>query len=191
VRDGVPAATRPDGESPQDPLLTLLDPDESVAAERYTELSRRLVKYFEWRGAAHPEDLAQDAIVRVFEKIRAGLRLTYDDNTPYVFAVAHYVLLEDRTAVKRAPTVELTPELPASHAGPLDDSLALSQCLEHLPPHDGELVSRYYVVGDRDAMCRDYGLTPVNLRVKVHRLVKSLRGWVSERRPVTNDRHPS
>src|ERR671938_30866 len=53
-------------------LLARLDPDRERAGEKYEELRRTLVKFFEWRGAPFPEDQADETFNRVARKLDEG-----------------------------------------------------------------------------------------------------------------------
>ncbi len=75
-------------------LLFWLDPDLNRAGERYEIIRRGLVRYFRGRGCASPEDLADETINRVSQKV-PDLRPVYvGEPARYFFGVARYVYLE-------------------------------------------------------------------------------------------------
>jgi len=53
-------------------LLAKLSADPEIAGIEYEELRRRLIKFFEWRGAFFPEDLADETLNRTARKIDEG-----------------------------------------------------------------------------------------------------------------------
>ena len=58
-----------------DLLLSLLDHDRELAAEKYERLRRRLLKLFEWRGSPTPEEHADETFNRVARKISKASKL--------------------------------------------------------------------------------------------------------------------
>src|SRR5215471_11614968 len=55
-----------------DRLLASLGEDREVAGERYVEIRKNLVRFFEWRGSAFPEDHADETINRIAKRISEG-----------------------------------------------------------------------------------------------------------------------
>ena len=50
-------------------LLGCLDPDRERAGEKYEALRLTLVRFFQWRGAPFPDELADDTFDRVSKKL--------------------------------------------------------------------------------------------------------------------------
>ena len=73
-------------------FLAGLDPDSDRAGEKYESLRLTLMKFFDWRGAHFPEELADETINRVIRKIDEGE--TIRDLPTYCHGVARLVLLE-------------------------------------------------------------------------------------------------
>jgi RNA polymerase sigma factor (sigma-70 family) len=173
------ASARPpaESESGHDRFLRLLDADPDIARDKYRTLLTRLVKFFEWRGCADAEDLTQITIVRVGEKLAEGLALDRDDNTPYFFAVAKYVLKEARRTAAAAAAFESAHELMlADNAfSRLETTIQLNQCLASLDAADRALFVRYYLDRERDTLCKELGVSSGALRVRIHRLMKDVR----------------
>src|SRR5262245_45392253 len=53
-------------------FLTLLSPDPELAGEKYEELRRQLIKFFEWRCSFLADQLADETLNRVVRKIQEG-----------------------------------------------------------------------------------------------------------------------
>jgi DNA-directed RNA polymerase specialized sigma24 family protein len=160
-----------------DEFLTLLDPDPERAWGKYVALVTRLVKFFEWRQCSSPEDLAQDTMLRVFQKARSGeVRFTTSDITPYFFAVAKFVVLEDRREVAREAAVPLDEALSlgAVDFGQMETRICLNQCLACLPTVERLLLERYFN-GERATLRAEFGLSEEALRVKVHRIKERVK----------------
>ena len=54
-------------------LLARLDADPARAGERYEDLRRTLVRFFEWRGAPFPDDHADETFDRVARRLDEGI----------------------------------------------------------------------------------------------------------------------
>ncbi|HEV8367877.1 MAG TPA: hypothetical protein VGQ39_08000 [Pyrinomonadaceae bacterium] len=51
-------------------LLQRLDPDREQAGEKYEELRRTLIRFFEWRGAPYPEEHADENLESYWSEAR-------------------------------------------------------------------------------------------------------------------------
>ena len=56
-------------------LLARLDPDRERAGEKYEDLRRTLIKFFEWRGAPFPEEQTDETFNRVARKLDEGIEI--------------------------------------------------------------------------------------------------------------------
>src|SRR5256885_4134102 len=54
-------------------LLARLDPDRERAGEKYEDLRRTLIRFFEWRGAPFPEEQTDETFNRVARKLDEGI----------------------------------------------------------------------------------------------------------------------
>src|SRR5262249_52037618 len=75
-----------------DGLLARLGPDRVVAADRYLEIRRNLVRLFEWRGCTTPEEYADETINRCAKKVGDGEEIR--DLSTYAVGVARMVFRE-------------------------------------------------------------------------------------------------
>src|SRR5262245_52537956 len=94
-------------------LMDRLDADRERAGERYEELRRTLLRFFEWRGASFPEERADETLNRVARKLDEGMAIA--EIGQYSMGIARLVLLEafkshDRL---RTPIEDLPPETAA------------------------------------------------------------------------------
>ena len=83
-----------------DALLDWLDPDREVAGQKYEDIRQRLIRIFASRGCAAAEDLSDETINRVANKVRE-VRPTYVGNPAlYFYAVGNKV---HREYLRRKP----------------------------------------------------------------------------------------
>lgn len=74
-----------------DKLLAWLHPDREQAGQRYEDIRRKLIKLFLSRGCNQPEELTDETINRVAQKIDKILEEYVGDPEYYFFAVARRV----------------------------------------------------------------------------------------------------
>src|SRR5918912_468429 len=77
-----------------DRLLAWLDPDQARAGQKYEEIRRSLVKFFEFRGCLTPDEQADETIDRVARRISEGVEVLTDNQFLYFYGVALRVLQE-------------------------------------------------------------------------------------------------
>src|SRR6516164_2606740 len=73
-------------------LLACFDLDRDRAGEKYEDLRRTLIRFFEWRGAPLPEEHADESFNRVARKRAEGLEIR--NVRGYCYEVARLVCLE-------------------------------------------------------------------------------------------------
>lgn len=185
-----PRAPRPQGLTREifDALLAQLDPDRERAGERYELIRCKLVRLFEWRGCAAPEDLADETINRVARRLAEGVELRSADPYGYFCGVAHLLYKEVlRRAAREHRALEGSGELLLPTALPVipeeepgDDRLdCLRRCLATLPADQRDLVLRYYQGGEsnirtRKALSQELNVPMNALRIRVHRVRRKL-----------------
>ena len=171
-----------------DALLAWLDPDRERAGQKYEEIRENLINIFSWRGCYDAEDLADEAITRVTQKV-AHLAVHFKgDPGLYFYAVARNMLWEvsRRELNRTSPEVldglsDNIPEVPLNDFE--REYECLQECLQKLPAGDRELVLLYYQQDQpkivyRKELGRRLGMAPNNLRVKVHRIRATLHACI-------------
>lgn len=162
-------------------FLMALDPERDRAGAKYEQMRISLIKFFAWRGVVDPEELADEAISRLVQKIET-LDVNYDINR-YVYVIAakifreyrRHVAVESRFVFDETRLVE----------NEVDNALekkheCLDRCLKELPPESRDLILRYYEkergakIDHRKLLAQQFGLTTNSLRVKVHRIRSQL-----------------
>jgi DNA-directed RNA polymerase specialized sigma24 family protein len=179
-------------------LLAFLDPDSERAGSAYERLRLKLIKFFEWRGGACADDLADRTIDRVGRKIEEGEQIRLEDPAGYFYAVARNVLREHWGEEKReAAAHRLLYAERSTSAGEARDMAAdvferetrlrcLETCLARLAPENRHLITRYYQgqrsvkIANRKSLAVALGI-PINaLRIRSHRVRAELESCVRE-----------
>jgi len=130
-----------------DRLLDSLGPDRDAAAGRYLEIRRNLVRLFEWRGCATPDEYADETLNRCARKVGDGDEIR--DLATYSIGVARMLLREmSRDRSREARPLDEAPEPRTLPAEAPDESAAhiecLRRCLAELSPANRDLILNYY-----------------------------------------------
>lgn len=171
-------------------LLLCLDTDRGRAGEKYEDLRRTLIRFFEWRGAPFPEEHADESFDRVARKLNEGVEIKNIGG--YCYEVARLVFLETtkRHDRKRAPleSVEFELAAPNTTAESVEKELrmgCLEDCLRALPGETAELILEYYryetsgQINSRRALAARFGLRRDALANRAQRLRDKLEYCVS------------
>jgi DNA-directed RNA polymerase specialized sigma24 family protein len=166
--------------------------------ERYVEIRRRLVGYFERRNRSAAEELADETLNRIARTLEAGA-IAVRPPARYCYVVARFVLLEDfRRQKKQVPMDESWhPSLthPCGGLGP-DDAWPLEEqrleclerCVQELRPPQRELIVEYYAdtgrrkIERRRALARRLGISMNALAIRACRIRDGLMACVEARR---------
>ena len=165
-------------------LLDCLGADRTLAGERYEQIRRKLIKIFEWRGCAFPEDLADETINRVAHKLEDGVELPEGSVFCYFQSVARMLVKETFTReARRNSALRLRP--PQSPRVAEDQAWqirleCLHTCMAGLSAAECELVVAYYrgelgeKIQNRKELAASLGIPMNALRIRVHRLRERL-----------------
>jgi len=170
-------------------FLHWLDEGSDSGGERYLEMRRRLVAYFDRRNRPAPDLLADETFDRIARTLEETGHIQVTPPPRYCYVVARFVLLEDIRAARRTVPVDES-RLPASTPAPMDgerdadvaqQSLAcLGRCLGRLKPEDRDLIVEYYRdakrarIDRRRALATRLGITMNALGIRAFRLRASL-----------------
>lgn len=180
-----------------DILLDRLDRDPQRAGQRYEDIRRGLITFFECRGACAPDDLADQTINRVARRLLEGTEIYTDNPAGYFYGVARNVLREQW----QSPDAVSTPldSLPTSRlsdrpGGPNDAHTereleeqrldCLDRCLSELDLKELELIRAYYQgetglkIGNRKRLAAKLGIAAAALRIRALRIREKLEQCV-------------
>ena len=174
-------------------LLRWLDEGADSQGERYLEMRRRLVAYFDRRNRPAPDVLADETFDRVSRTLEESGRIKVSPPARYCYVVARFVLLEDiRKGRRDVPFDETRPlaqyELAESAATEqtAERSLdCLRRCLARLKPEDRHLIVEYYRdakrqrIDRRRELAQQLGITMNALGIRAWRLRASLESCVA------------
>jgi len=171
-------------------LMNCLDADRERAGEKYEDLRRTLIRFFEWRGAPYPEEHADEAFNRIGRKLDEGTEIK--NLSAYSCEVARLVFLETtKGADSKRVSLESVKVDPV--ALNLTEEVAekelrlkcLEDCLRSLPGESAELILEYYKyekrgqVERRRALADRFGVRRDALANRVQRLRDKLQYCVS------------
>lgn len=173
-------------------LLDLLDRDPEEAGRKYEEIRNRLLRIFQWRGCAWPEELVDETMNRVAHKAAGGLELRSEDPFRYFCGVAQMIfkeILRDQRKQQEA-VVEMQKIEPPPEDDPYpeeDERLTcLRICLEELSPENRDLMMDYYTgegagrIRRRKKLAAKLGVAMNALRIRAYRLRSKLEDCVRE-----------
>jgi DNA-directed RNA polymerase specialized sigma24 family protein len=157
-------------------LLTRLGPDAERAGSAYEHLWRALACFFACRGAATPEDCAEETLDRLARRLDEGVAV--DDLLHFARGIARLVLLEHRRrSGSRGIPLD---EAGYVRSGPeAEDEIppeCLARCLGALAPESRDVILEYYGgegrsrIDGRKRMARRMGISECALRSRAQRL---------------------
>jgi RNA polymerase sigma factor (sigma-70 family) len=159
-----------------------------LTSPHYERLREKLIRFFARRGCATPEDLADETITRVVEKLRE-IGATYEgDPVRYFYGVARNVYFE----YTRRPTAVSFEENRRAKAS-LDEPCQFDEetrgwvehCLAELGPDDRRFIFEYYQyekhakIAHRRELAQRLGIGLNALRLKAFRIRKRIHNCVA------------
>ena len=139
-------------------FLDWLDEGTGSGGEKYLELRRRLVLYFDRKNCRTADELADETLSRVAQKYQEQGDITNLSPTQYCYVTAKYVFLEYARRPEHGNksideyTVSAESAIKLAAASPLDAEKAvkertlrcLEECLKNLAADESQLILGYY-----------------------------------------------
>jgi RNA polymerase sigma factor (sigma-70 family) len=154
-----------------------------LTSPQYEALRGRLMRIFARRGCESPEDLADETIFRVTEKIHE-IAATYEgDPARYFYAVARNVYLEYMRRPETIVFEENKTPTQVVDRDPISDEVAyecLDCCLKKLTDNERDLVSKYYwydksaKIDHRKKLAENLGIGLNALRIRAYKIRRRL-----------------
>jgi DNA-directed RNA polymerase specialized sigma24 family protein len=181
-----------------DRLLAWLDDGTESHGERYLEMRRRLVSYFDRRNRPAADELADETLNRVARTLEQGGVIATRPPARYCYIIAKFVLFEDLRRERRHVALDET-TINVDRRSFLadlaeDDALReqrldrLDRCLELLEPEQRKLIVEYYrdtgrqKIERRRALADRLGISMNALAIRASRIRDTLLTYMTERR---------
>ena len=167
-------------------LLFWLGPDPESAGRKYELIRGRLIMMFRARRCVFAEDLADTTFERVARKLTDLTTEFTGDPARYFYGVAKKVFLEyqHELMTKRKRNCCLSPA--SAEDEDLENMLKqLDDALSAIPKSDRELILTYYTdsgrnkINHRRALARQFGVGPNALRLRVFRIRREIKNYIS------------
>lgn len=179
-------------------LLSWLDQGGDSRGEKYLEIRRRLVCYFDRKNCLAPEELTDETLNRVARRLEEEGSITDTVPAQYCYIVAKYVFLEyyrrsERSHLnfdelsrsgRRIPDPATAPELDETQKSKERMLGCLDRCLENLDPDNRDLIIQYYrgeqrsKIDNRRAVAARLGITMNALSIRACRVREKLEACV-------------
>lgn len=172
-----------------DNLLQRFAADREDAAKQYERLRVKLVRFFEWRKLAAPEECADETIDRVARRLGEGQEI--DNIASFSYGVARKIF-QERVRQHDATSLDLDNARDVAVAPVIDERepderlLCFDRCLESLPEDKRNLIIDYYQqekrakIDLRNQLAERLSIPLNALRIRVHRIRMSLESCVNQ-----------
>jgi DNA-directed RNA polymerase specialized sigma24 family protein len=175
-------------------FLNWLDEGLDSGGQKYIEMRRRLVQYFERKNCPAPDDLADETLQRVSRRLSEEGEIRDTSPAHYCYIVAKFVFLEYRRSPGRVQvSLETVSNLrdvaPSIAAPPAVEEQGirlncLEKCLQKLPSDHRDLILEYYrderrsKIECRRRMAARLGVTMNALTIRACRIREKLEQCV-------------
>ncbi len=175
-------------------LLRRLNPDRELALRQYDKLRNRLMVFFNHRGCAFADELADETLDRLAAKLDTGAEIDPNDIERYAIGIAKHVHQEGvRNPLNSAQPIEDTSTGEAIEVGSHDIEVlqqligqaarrCRNKCLaNNLTDEERGLILEYYKddwrqqVESRKRLAATLSLSPEGLRSRASRILKELK----------------
>ncbi len=174
-------------------LLEWLDDGVDSGGERYLEIRRRLVSYFDRRNRPFADELADETLNRVSRTLETSGSIAVTPPARYCYVIARFVLLEDIRKSRRyvpvdearvrssGPGVRAETEAASAQERRLT---CLDRCLARLKDEQREIAVEYYRdakrqrIERRRALADRLGITMNALGIRACRIRSALEACV-------------
>ena len=180
-------------------FLNWLDEGVDSGGEKYLEMRRRLVSYFDRKNCISPDELADETLNRVSRRLEEEGSIDSASPAHYCYIVAKYIFLEYLRRSERAQVniddlsrlgdTSLSPSAISGRARNAESEEKRLDCLEHclrsLESSHREMIVRYYQgeqkakIENRRAMAEASSITMNALGIRVCRIRDRLEACVT------------
>jgi DNA-directed RNA polymerase specialized sigma24 family protein len=178
-------------------LLEWLDDGLDSNGERYLEMHRKLLSYFDRRNRFAADELADETFRRIARTLEQSGEIVTKPPARYCYVVARFVLLEDiRRSRKQVPFDEVQSTVAERHGGAVRSDhgsiteerrfVCLDRCLRELRADERQLIVEYYGGARRKGgehrfqMAERMGITKNALCIRATRIRERLMNCVAQ-----------
>ncbi|MDX6559920.1 MAG: hypothetical protein QOF72_2969 [Blastocatellia bacterium] len=178
-------------------LLNWLDEGINSEGEKYLEMRRRLISYFDRKNCSAPDELTDETLNRVARRLEEEGEIVTEAAARYCYIVARFVFLEYLRERNEEIPLDAINALAATNQPAISEAeneslhrermlACLDQCTEKLDPKHRELIVRYYYgerrikIDNRLALAKQLGLTANALSIRACRIRDKLEVCVKE-----------
>lgn len=154
-------------------LLDWFDEGRNSEGQRYLEIRRRLVTYFECKKCPNADDLADETLGRVARRLEEEGAISSDTPARYCYIVAHFVFLESLKQPGARPLFEAQSATAASEVESEDSERrleCLKKCISKLGDPERALITAYYHGEQREKINNRKALAS-NLNISLNALI--------------------
>lgn len=167
-------------------LLAALAEDRETAGEKYLQLKKNLVRFFETRGFNAADDAADEVLNRLARKLETE---HLENVNTYALGIARMLTLE----LRKSPEQKFSNELPEIGVLPFDEEReeqdeklkCLDKCLSELSAENREIIVGYYKgekrekIENRNRLAENLGIPNNALRNRAVRLRDKLENCIT------------
>jgi DNA-directed RNA polymerase specialized sigma24 family protein len=177
-------------------LLEWLDEGADSGGEKYLEMRRRLVQYFDRKNCLAPDELADETLNRAARRLEEEGVIETEAPAKYCYTVARFVFMEHLRATEKAGALldDARTSSPLNHPAAAEAARekefaekrldCLERCAAQLEPRQRELITRYYAgkererIENRRALAEELGVTVNALSIRACRIRDKLEECV-------------
>lgn len=154
-----------------------------VTEDRYHRLRQKLIMFFERRECFCPEELADESLQRVVQRVSRGPLPDAVEVEAFAMGIARNVILEWYRSPRYSTVAEVEAYNP-EEAGPQDLADRAREAIATLDPEDKEMMSQYYLDGRAaESLAKEWGLSPEGIRSRIFRKRRKLIAWFAQNKP--------
>lgn len=177
-------------------LLEWLDDGLDSEGQKYLEMRRRLVAYFERKNCPRADELADETLNRVARRLAEEGTIAGDGPARYCYITARFVFMEHLRAREKESSIQGELQRRNSVPGPIQEDEAavvreqrlrcLDRCMKNLDIHNRDLILSYYAgkrrtkIENRRGLAKALGITINALAIRACRIRDQLERCVKE-----------
>ena len=176
-------------------LLNWLDGETDSEGQKYLEMRRRLVAYFDRKSCKTPDDLADETLNRVARRLEEENISEAQDPAKYCYIVARFVFMEYLRSSRQEDALasdltrnatEVTSKFDQSQEERDIMLSCLEGCINRLDPEGRQIIVGYYVgkerekIENRRSLAQTFGITSNALSIRACRIRSKLEKCVRE-----------